>query len=199
MDIRMDKEEIRVYIKEKRYRMSEEEKQKKSRKAAEEAIRFLKDSPRLLDSGWLYCYMDLKKEAGTRDILDWCFSNKIRTAIPRIEGEKMNFYEILSLDDCIIGTMGIQEPKVSCCLAQEASKGRSIDCPVLVPGLAFGLNGNRIGYGKGYYDRFLSEEPEHMAIGYCFLFQTSPAVPGESHDRRMDGLVTEKGAMWLRK
>lgn len=190
-----NKEEIRIYIKEKRLLLTAEEKDEKSVRTAAQAVRLLKEHRLLQETGWIYCYMDLKKEAGTRDILSWCWKNGIRTAVPRVLGSNMDFYEIWSLEDCTTGTMGIPEPKDSCEPAAAVSEGRSLMCPVIVPGVAFGTDGSRIGYGGGYYDRFFEREREHRAVGYCFDFQTASCIPAEIHDKRMDFLVTETSAL----
>ena len=68
---------------------------------------------------------------------------------------------------------------------------RTIDL-VLVPGVAFDLQGGRLGYGKGYYDRFLSQV-EGFFLGLAFSFQIVPLVPQSDLDVAMDGILTEEG------
>ncbi|RGZ01486.1 5-formyltetrahydrofolate cyclo-ligase [Clostridium sp. AM58-1XD] len=192
-----NKEGIRIYIKEKRIQLTAEEKEEKSVLTAARAVKLLEEFCLLHETGWLYCYMDLQKEAGTREIFSWCWKHGIRTAVPRVSGRHMDFYEIASPEDCTAGTMGILEPKDTCAPAAEASGGRSLTCPVIVPGVAFGTDGSRIGYGGGYYDRFFEREREHTAVGYCFDFQTASSVPAETHDKRMDFLITETSALMI--
>ncbi|MBR5155140.1 MAG: 5-formyltetrahydrofolate cyclo-ligase [Clostridia bacterium] len=63
---------------------------------------------------------------------------------------------------------------------------------VLLPGIAFDLSGNRVGFGKGCYDRFL-ENSKAIKIGFCYHFQISEEIEAEGHDIKMDFLLTEKG------
>ena len=71
---------------------------------------------------------------------------------------------------------------------------------VLVPGVAFGKDGSRLGMGAGFYDRFLSEkEPQALHIALCFDCQLSSDIPMEAHDRRVDMLITETGCVDCRK
>ena len=66
----------------------------------------------------------------------------------------------------------------------------------MVPGVAFDLCGGRLGYGKGYYDRFL-KRTRAFRIGVCFSSQIVESVPMEDHDIPMQGLVSEKGWQWI--
>ena len=186
-----DKEHIRSYIKEKRRELTAAEKEEKSRRAEANVVCLLKRLKKETNFSWLYCYMDLKKETGTKGIISWCIENGIQIAVPRISGKSMDFFTITSSCDCKPCAMGILEPKSDCPEAGEASNGLSKTCPIIVPGVAFGRDGTRTGYGGGYYDRFFEKEPGHTAVGYCFDFQLYPYVPSESHDKGMDFIVTE--------
>lgn len=59
---------------------------------------------------------------------------------------------------------------------------------IIVPGLAFDNNGNRLGYGAGYYDTFLNSHPDAFKLGVCYPFQVIDDVPAEEHDVKLDGL-----------
>lgn len=193
----IEKDGIRAYIKEKRKELSKKEKEEKSRKAAANAVGVLKTLRERQEFSWVYCYMDLEKEAGTRDIISWCMSRGLHVAAPKVFGNNMEFFEITSLGSLKPGTMGILEPEDGAKRALEASSGGSIFCPVIVPGTAFGKNGGRVGYGGGYYDRFFAREPRHKMAGYCFSFQVLERIPLEDHDIKMDMVITEGGiAYW---
>lgn len=73
---------------------------------------------------------------------------------------------------------------------------------IIVPGLGFTKAGHRIGYGKGYYDRYLSHarrvSPDLITVGFCFDVQVIGALPVEAHDVPLDALVTESGLWWCR-
>ena len=102
---------------------------------------------------------------------------------PRFEGKALSFHPISSLAELIPGRFGIREP----------APGRSpkqLDL-ILVPGLAFSAQGNRLGRGAGIYDRFLSTVPQTtFKIGVCFEFQRVPRIPHEPHDVTMDAVVS---------
>ena len=82
------------------------------------------------------------------------------------------------------GRFGILEPSAE---APVPSGGWNI---IIVPGVAFDRNGGRLGRGRGYYDRFLAQHREVFRAGVCFDEQVIASVPCESHDLRMDALVT---------
>lgn len=89
------------------------------------------------------------------------------------------------------GVWGIREPKPECPLVREEEALRAPF--ILVPGVAFDARGGRLGYGGGYYDRFLARRPEAEGlIAAAFELQLVPEVPTEEHDKRVGVLVTEQ-------
>src|SRR5439155_1417820 len=92
--------------------------------------------------------------------------------------------EIKDDNDLVLGQFGIQEPKSTCPLADLGA----LDL-VLAPGIAFALDGTRLGRGKGYYDRLL-EKVQASKIGVCFDWQVLPQIPRDGHDILMDYLAT---------
>lgn len=92
--------------------------------------------------------------------------------------------------DIAPGMWGIREPKAEGLVKAEPA---AIDF-VLVPGAAFDLTGNRLGYGAGYYDRFFELlDPDVPRIAVAFACQVIPQVPADPHDKKMDALITEDG------
>ena len=104
-------------------------------------------------------------------------------AVPKVQGEIMHFYEITALSDCVPGAFGILEP------AGEEKDRIATPGFMLVPGLAFDKNGNRLGYGGGFYDKYLASHEEIITAALGYDFQIVEKVPSESHDRRMDYLI----------
>lgn len=94
------------------------------------------------------------------------------------------------------GYQGIQEPEWC---AGKIFAAQELDI-VIVPGLLFDRNGNRLGYGGGYYDRFLAcKASQALRVGLAFSCQLVPFIPAQSHDIPMDILITEKGILrWPR-
>jgi 5-formyltetrahydrofolate cyclo-ligase len=102
---------------------------------------------------------------------------------PRREGETLLFHPISALSELIPGRFGVREP----------APGRSpkhLDL-IVVPGLAFSAQGNRLGRGAGFYDRFLATVPQTtFKVGICFEFQRVSSIPHEPHDVTMDTVVS---------
>ena len=139
-------------------------------------------------------YMDFRNEVMTAGIIAYCLSRGKRVVLPYCiqltQGAcSLEIYEIRDISrDVRIGTYGILEP--------DREKTRRLTAEVvefvLVPGVAFDEKGFRIGYGAGYYDRFLESVPPHcVKAGLAFDLQVLPEVPAEDHDRRMDVVITE--------
>lgn len=111
-----------------------------------------------------------------------------KTAYPYCLDEKgiMEFY-FSSRKDLIKGMYGIYEPDIEKC--EKAVFTEKSLC--IVPGVAFGINGERLGFGKGYYDRFL-ESFNGKTVGLSFEECLSDSIPMETHDRKIDYLITDK-------
>ena len=97
--------------------------------------------------------------------------------------EIMHFYEITALSDCVPGAFGILEP------AGEEKDRITTPGFMLVPGLAFDKNGNRLGYGGGFYDKYLASHEEIITAALGYDFQIVEKVPSEPHDKKMDYLI----------
>lgn len=112
----------------------------------------------------------------------------IKTAYPYCVNENgiMEFY-FSSRENLVNGMYGINEPDREKC--EKAVFSEKSLC--IVPGIAFGKNGERLGYGKGYYDRFL-ESFKGKTVGLSFEECLSENIPMEAHDRKIDYLVTDK-------
>lgn len=101
----------------------------------------------------------------------------------------MDFYEIHDLKECEPGYMGIPEPPL-CASPYSFKEGR--DALMILPGLAFDKKGGRLGYGGGFYDRFLESYPSLTKMGIGFAFQCIEEVPVNTQDINMDVIVTEE-------
>ena len=107
----------------------------------------------------------------------------VSVVLPRVEGDVMNFY-CYDKNSMAIGSYGINEPQDGLPVAPY-----EIDA-VVVPGLAFTVDGARMGRGKGYYDKYLSQSDfSALKIGVCYREQMVPEIPLESHDVMMDVLI----------
>lgn len=131
-------------------------------------------------------YHALPDEVQTAALLEACYPQKT-ILLPVVEGDTLRLVPYRGADSLQIGAFGIAEPLPT--TEQEQQKEIQVDL-IIVPGVAFDRQGNRLGRGKGFYDRLLSELPA-TKVGICFGFQLCPKIPTEPFDFRMDYLVTE--------
>jgi 5-formyltetrahydrofolate cyclo-ligase len=111
-----------------------------------------------------------------------------KIAFPTVVGEELFFCEVKDLSSLKKGKFGIMEPRATgkALMPEEADV-------LVVPGVAFDLNGHRIGYGKGYYDKTLHRlEGRGKLVGLCYDFQLVDEILAEAHDVKMDLIITEK-------
>ncbi len=106
---------------------------------------------------------------------------------PQVCGELLVFHEVTALEQLNRGRFGILEP-----CPGGAGQEQTVPDLMVVPGVAFDLRGHRVGFGKGYYDRYLAGLRQlPLLVGLCHDFQLCDRVPAEGHDIRMHCLVTE--------
>lgn len=185
MDILTAKKNLRREMKTLRKSIPREEKAELDRKICENffASDIYKNAETILT------FISFGDEPDTREILKRAWQDKKITAVPRCMPEsRMAFYIINDMNDCTEGAYGIPEPSGKCSEADLAEG--NIIC--LVPGLAFDRKGGRLGYGGGYYDRFLSSHPNIKTFGYCMEMFVTEEVPMEDTDVKLRGLITDK-------
>ena len=105
-------------------------------------------------------------------------------ALPSVEGESLAFYELSSGKYLVKGRFGIMEP-----LPYGPVDRMDL---LVVPGVAFDKKGYRLGYGKGYYDKFLAKK-KVTSIGLGYSFQLLESLPRGKYDKRLDAIATEDG------
>lgn len=140
---------------------------------------------RILSHRWYHlsdsilCYADYGSEISTKELIREALTAGKKVFLPKVVGENMIFYRISEPSELVQGYKGIPEPKgdtESYCREKEEAEKTLL----LMPGVAFDRYRNRIGYGKGFYDRFLADNPElqlrSIAVGYqCQLLEEFPA------------------------
>lgn len=143
----------------------------------------------------LLTYVSFGSEISTIPIIEYCLSHGKPVAVPKCEGRRrMDFYFIRSLGDLSPGRSSILEPDPGRCELLTST----VDTLCLVPALCFDRSGNRLGYGGGYYDSFISDHPG-THLGLCYTENIVRAVPTCRHDVRYDSILTEKGIILCRK
>ncbi len=177
--ITADKRTLRSAVRKQRAALSDEE----IRAASDILTQKLLSHPAYRSCKTLYVYMSYKSEVRTDKIVDAALADGKVVAIPKVEGDHLAFYRIKSLDDAVPGFKGIPEPDASCDPINDR------DALVLTPGLAFDAEGRRLGYGGGFYDRFLISEP-HPTIAICYDLQLVDRVPANDLDVPIDYVLT---------
>lgn len=176
-----EKQEIRKKIIEKKKKMSMDEIQNKS----DQIMKRLISIPEYKNAKCIYSYINFNQEVVTSEILIHALENKKHIAVPRIDQKEMNFYYIDDFEELCPNFMGILEPVTN----QIALEN---DALMLMPGLAFDLEKNRIGYGKGYYDKYINTHKTGIKIGLAYDFQVLEKIKSDQFDKRPDILLTEK-------
>ena len=137
----------------------------------------------------ILCYYPLLSEPDIKPSIERWLEKNYTVSLPCIEDENFHCYKInnLSKDNLIKSTFGVWEPNPNSC---ELISSDSIDT-ILVPGLGFTQNGERLGRGGGYYDKFLATcKSRTKLIGICFKEQIINNLPREKHDRLVTNIVT---------
>jgi 5-formyltetrahydrofolate cyclo-ligase len=131
----------------------------------------------------IYGYLSYNQEVRTEQILMQAILDGKQVAVPKIIDNEMVFIYISDLSLVEKGYKGIPEPIVNAPVANDPS------ALVLMPGLAFDKNGGRMGYGGGFYDRFLSKEQNHKTVALCYDFQIVEDLPVEEFDIPVDLVI----------
>ena len=136
----------------------------------------------------LALYVPIHNEAGT-DAIFAAAVNAAKTVLyPAVVGESLEFRRVDHLRDLRRGAFGIPEPLDSCDVIDQCMADL-----IVIPGVGFDLKGKRVGYGKGFYDKFLSELPKKVEkIGIAFSIQELEEIPRMPHDILLDTIITEK-------
>lgn len=142
--------------------------------------------PALERAGTIFCYVSVGSEAGTRELIRWALDQGKRVCVPKCEGNgRMRCVEIHGLEELKPAPHYLLEPEDGAVIGPEEIE------LCIVPGLGFTKDGRRLGYGGGYYDRFLTVFLG-TAIGLCYDRQLCQALPLEDWDRSVDIIVTDE-------
>ena len=128
-------------------------------------------------------YVSTKDEVDTKKLIEYFLKSK-KVAVPKVMGNDMKFYFIKSLDDLEKGSFNILEPKTKA-EVKDFSNALSI-----TPGICFSKDGYRIGYGKGFYDRFYQKH-EISKIGLCYKECLVEQLPNDPFDINVDEVISD--------
>ena len=175
----MDKLELRSRIRARKRQMMQAQIAEKSA----QLLKLFTETRAYRESKTLYGYMSYNQEVRTLPILEQALLDGKRVAIPKCYGEEMRFIFMTDLSLVEKSSCGIPEPIADGPVADDES------ALVLMPGMAFDREGHRIGYGGGFYDKFLSREPNHPTLALCYAFQIVEDIPTEEFDIPVDTVL----------
>lgn len=185
IDIRPVKKKLRAEAREMRRSMCPEKKKTIDRKIKNKLLNLwaIRGCDKIL------CYVSTEIEVDTREFIEALLQMGKRVAVPRCEGERsnMNFYYINSLEELVTGSFGVMEPDPANCVMV----GDTNNAVCIVPAFMFDKSGYRLGYGKGYYDRYLSRY-NGTTIGICYAENLKDELFHGKYDRAVDMVVTER-------
>lgn len=180
---RDEKNLIRKQMKQLRADMTRTERFEKSMQIFEQLITV----PEFKRADRIYTYVSMDNEIDTIMLIDYSLSLEKRVFVPRVSGKDMEFYEISDISELNPGYRGIYEPDIN---GKEPDYSRTgFMC---MPGLAFDRSYNRIGYGGGFYDRYLSVENKLYKAALAYEAQLLESIPAQDGDVRPDMIVTEE-------
>ncbi len=172
----MDKKTLRKEISARKRAMTSAEIDLKSRYLAKQFLA----TQQYIDAKTIYGYLPYNQEVRTIPILEQALRDGKTVAVPKVYGDEMRFICLQDLTKVEAGFAGIPEP------VEDGPVANDKNALVLMPGLAFDSQGHRMGYGGGFYDKFLANEPEHPTIALCYDFQVFAHLETDAHDIPVD-------------
>lgn len=190
----LEKNQIRKQYKNLRNQLTKD----KIRKYSDCIMQTIRQTKEYQEANCILSYIDFGSEVITRDFITRAVTDGKNVFVPRVIGSEMRFFQFTTFDDLIKSAYGILEPTIEqldfedYCQRQQIASSKI--CMIL-PGLVFDLRGNRIGYGGGYYDRFLAAHKDIHKIAVCFDFQIikdrNKALIADPFDQPFDFVVSE--------
>lgn len=175
----MDKQALRRQIREQKRAMTEEQIVAASQRLGQ----LFAQSAAYQQAKTIYGYLPYNQEVRTVPMLCQAQKDGKRVAVPKVYGDEMKFIYMEDLNRVEKGYAGIPEPIDDEPVADDPT------ALVLMPGLVFDKEGHRIGYGGGFYDKFLAAEPEHPTLALCYAFQMLPHLETEEFDIPVDTVL----------
>ena len=168
----MEKTELRKWIRSQKRAMTPEQIETASRILADKFFA----TTYYQNAKTVYGYLPYNQEVRTVPILQQALLDGKKVAVPKVYGDTMRFIYLEDLLAVAPSDMGIPEPVADEPVAADET------ALVLMPGLAFDPKGNRMGYGGGFYDKFLAQEPGHPTVALCYEFQMVESIPTDDYD-----------------
>ena len=185
----MNKKEIRKIMSEKRNELSQSNVKEKSL----EIFKNLITIKNFCDAKQVLSYISIKNEVDTSEIINYCWSTGKNTASPKVMGPEMKFFYFSDYHDLVKGKFNVLEPQTNDKYIYNQED------VIIIPGLAFDTFGGRVGYGGGFYDKYLSKSSPLIKIALAYDFQiTDTPIEVNYYDIKPDYIVTEKRIINIR-
>ncbi|MCC8017558.1 MAG: 5-formyltetrahydrofolate cyclo-ligase [Lachnospiraceae bacterium] len=161
--------------------------------------RRISESPLFKNAKYIYAYYPLGNEADIRPVVEEAWRKGKCVAFPKVFGEELRFFEVEDFAQLSEGAFGVMEPSEDG--ETDSSDGPSRPVPVdwrgeealvLTPGVAFDRKGNRMGFGKGYYDRHFAGDNRCVMMGVAYELQIADQLPADPFDVVMSCIMTEQ-------
>ncbi len=178
------KRQIRHRILDVRNRLSEEECERNS----SHIINKVMESKEFQNADAILVYIDYNKEVKTRYLIEQAWKSGKKVYVPKVDGASMSFHLLQDFEELILGVKGIPEPTG---MSEVWTISLLPMTFLIMPGVVFDRQKHRIGYGKGYYDRFLGNVRGISTAAICFECQLLESIPYEEFDYLPDILYTE--------
>ena len=172
----MDKKELRRQIRELKRAMTPEQIEQASLRLGELFL----ETQQYKNAKTIYGYLPYNQEVRTVPMLEQALKDGKKVAVPKCYGDEMKFIYLEDLTQVELGYCNIPEPIADGPVAEDET------ALVLMPGMAFTKNGDRMGYGGGFYDKFLAKEPNHPTVALCYSFQMVESLPTAEYDIPVD-------------
>ena len=190
----MTKENLRNLIKSKRKSMDANLKLDMDKRI----FNYVITSPLYINANMIFIFVSFRNEVDTHRIIEYALHDGKSICVPKVirDGDKkyMTALQIKSLNDLKPGYFGVPEP----CFKTQPIEGGEIDL-IFMPGLAFDRTGGRIGYGAGFYDRFLTLLDKCIPkIALAYHYQVFDSIPTDAYDIKVDGIITDQETFMLK-
>ena len=163
-----------------------------------------------LQSKQVLCYLSFQSEVDTKGIIEYAWLLNKSVFCPKIVENEIRFFKISNFDELELHPMGFYEPRVDetsiewtqqqstqyQATHQQATPYQAGEETIaIIPGLGFDLNGNRMGYGGGYYDQFLRKHPSVIRMGICYEEQILEELSVEEWDQPMQYIISDQQSL----
>ena len=144
-----------------------------------------------LEAQTILAYIDIKSEVRTKKELDFMLSIGKKIVVPYVSSNSLELFHLEDVTELEQGSFGVLEPVAELRTAKKRIVPGIINFAI-IPGVAFDISGNRLGYGKGFYDRLLLNLAEDcLTVGLAYKCQIFDSIPTEDHDISLDKVITE--------